>query len=578
MPHLGLSAHYHDAAAAVVGDDGTVLAAAQEERFSRRKNDPAFPVRALAACLDQAGLRPADLGSVSFHEKPLLKLERVLHTHLALAPRSLRSFTRSLSTLGRSRLMVHAAVEDALPGFAGPVYFIGHHLSHAAAAFFPSPFADAAVLTVDGVGEWATASLGRGEGVRVALRRELRFPDSLGLLYSAVTAYLGFEVNEGEYKVMGLAAYGEPRFEAALRDRLVDLKEDGSLGLNAEYLDFGSDAALANGRLHELLGGPPRRPGEPLAQRHKDAARSLQAVTEEAVLRMARAAMKEAGSRRLCMAGGVALNCVANARVLRESGAEALWVQPAAGDAGSALGAALYAAHALHGAPRAGGRDRMRGARLGPAYGDAAVEGALAGRGAQYVRLPREELLVRAAALLADGKAIGWFQGAMEFGPRALGGRSILADPRPVASRERLNAAVKGREDFRPFALAVRAARAGDVVDLAAPSPYMLLTARVKAAGLDAVTHVDGSTRVQTVSAEEEPLFHDLLAAFERRTGCPALLNTSFNRAGEPIVESPAQAYDCFRRAGLDALFAGPFLVTGGRMPPPQAPPPPPAW
>ncbi|MBI5597053.1 MAG: carbamoyltransferase [Elusimicrobia bacterium] len=559
MRILGISAFYHDSAACIV-QDGVVLGAAQEERFSRRKHDAAFPSGAAAWCLARAGIPASGLDAVAFYDKPLLKFERILETALSFAPRGFRSFQAAMPVWAKEKLWTREVLRRELAGYDGPIRFLEHHESHAASAFFPSPFQEAAVLTMDGVGEWATSSIGRGAGNRLEVLKELHFPHSLGLLYSAFTYYAGFKVNSGEYKVMGLAPYGQPRYKDLILRELVDLRPDGSLKLNMDYFGYGAGLTMTNERFHSLFGGPPRRPESELTQRVKDLAASVQAVCEEAMLKMAREALRVAGSRNLCLAGGVALNCVGNGRILREAGVDGLWVQPAAGDAGGALGAALFVWHQLQGNPRraAGRADSRRGAFLGPEYSDAEVEACLAEAGAVYAKASPEEV----AGKLAAGAVVGWFQGALEFGPRALGGRSILGDPRASDMQRRMNLKIKGRESFRPFAPAVLRERAGDYFELGCASPYMLVTARVKeGGGLPAVTHVDGSARVQTVARADNAPFYELLQAFQRKTGCPVLVNTSFNVRGEPIVMSPRQAYACFMRTEMDYLAIGGFLL-----------------
>ena len=567
MKILGLSAFYHDSAAALLVDGG-IVAAAQEERFSRRKHDPGFPVEAVRWCLETGGVGPEGPDAVAFYDKPVTKFVRILETHFSVAPAGLRPFVEAMPVWIREKLWIPLRIESCLDrlGYGMPkdLFFLEHHESHAASAFYPSPFESAAILTVDGVGEWTTASIGRGAGNSIELLHELRFPHSLGLLYSAFTAYCGFEVNDGEYKLMGLAPYGEPRYADVIRDRLVDVKEDGSIRLNMEFFGYLSRLSMTNERFERLLGGPPRRQDEPIAQRHKDLARSVQAVTEEVVLRMARHAHAVTGEDRLCLAGGVALNCVANGRLAREGPFREIWIQPGAGDAGGAVGAALGAWHGVHGRARNadGVRDGMQGSLLGPGFDEAGIEKALAAEGLAARRLSDDEWAVAVAALIAAGRIVGLFQGRMEFGPRALGNRSILADPRDPGMRDRINLRVKGRESFRPFAPAVLAERASEWFDLDRPSPYMLLTAPVRPGRrIPAVTHVDGSARVQTVHAEVSPRFHALISAFEALTGCPLVVNTSFNLKDEPIVCTPAEACRCFRRANLDALVLGNHLV-----------------
>jgi carbamoyltransferase len=576
---LGISAFYHDSAACLVRD-GEILAAAQEERFSRKKHDAGFPRHAIDYCLREAGLSDASqLDLVAFYEKPFLKFERLLSTYLACAPRGWRSFLKAMPVWMKEKIWLKATLREEL-GFEGPLIFPEHHESHAASAFFPSPFERAALLTIDGVGEWTTTSVGRGEGNGVELLEELRFPHSLGLLYSAFTYYLGFRVNSGEYKVMGLAPYGEPKFRDLILSELLDLKSDGSFRLNLRYFDFMAGLTMTNRAFDQLCGGPPRKPEAELTQRHMDLARSIQAVAEEVMLRMARHAHELTGERHLCLAGGVALNCVGNGRVLREGPFEKIWIQPAAGDAGGALGAALLGWYHYHKKPRtiSPAGDRQQGSFLGPAY-DAGEF--LRRHEIPHAEMADEELMSKVAELLEEGKVIGWFQGRMEFGPRALGNRSILGDPRRSDMQEKLNLKIKFRESFRPFAPAVVEERAGDCFELETLSPYMLLVAPVKeelrlndcsrrpvgGAGSDfaatlkqrrstlpAVTHVDYSARVQTVSAATNQRFYELLTAFEQRTGCPVLVNTSFNVRGEPPVCTPEDAYRCFLKTEMDYL------------------------
>ena len=591
---LGLSYGYHDAAAALVRD-GEIVAAAQQERFSRRKHDPGFPADAAAYCLAEAGLGAADLDAVAFYDKPLQTFERILETSFAVAPRGLRAFLHAMPLWLKGKLWTGDEIRRKL-AFEGPVLFSDHHHSHAASAFYPSPFERAAVLTTDGVGEWATTSWGVGEGSALALRAEIQFPHSLGLLYSAFTYFCGFRVNAGEYKLMGLAPYGVPRYEAAIREHLVDLRPDGSYRLHAEAFDFPHALRMTGRRFEQLFGGPRRMPESPLTQREMDLAASVQRVVEDAVLAMARHVHAETGERALCLAGGVALNCVANGRLLREGPFEAVWVQPAAGDAGGALGAALAASHEWAGVPRAvHAGDAMQGAYLGPAWSDAEIQAALDAERLPYEALVSDaDLVARTAELLAAQQTVGWFQGRAEFGPRALGHRSILADPRDPAVQRRVNLQIKFRESFRPFAPSVLAERAAAVFDLAGPtgrdaaSPYMLLVGPVRGAtvhgeGLErlrhiesavpAVTHVDGSARVQTVTAARNGIYYDLLKAFEARTataeapGCPVLVNTSFNVRGEPIVHSPQDAVRVFLRTHMDALAIGRFVVTKAALP-----------
>jgi carbamoyltransferase len=585
---LGLSAFYHDSAAALVVD-GRIVAAAQEERFSRRKHDAGFPGRAIAYCLREGSLKPRQLDAVVFYDKPLAKLDRLLETYVAFAPRGFRSFAAAMPVWLRQKLHLPRVIREGLGGrYRGPLLFTEHHEAHAASAFFPSPFEEAAILTVDGVGEWATASYGVGRQNRLELWEELRFPHSLGLLYAAFTAYAGFRVNSGEYKLMGLAPYGRPVYKHLLLDHLIDLKEDGSFRLNQEYFSYCHALTTTSRRFHHLFGGPPRLPESPLRQRDMDIAASIQAVTEEIVLRMGRHVQQRTGQENLVMAGGVALNCVANGRLMREGPFRAIWVQPAAGDAGGALGAALFAWHQLLNQPRhVQAHDLQQGSFLGPGYSDAEVAGFLHGAEAVSQQFQHEEdLLAAVVEFLANGMVVGWFQDSMEFGPRALGARSILADPRDPAMHLRLNRKIKFRESFRPFAPCVLEEHAHEYfeVPIGTDSPYMLFTAPVTECqrlaprpgdldlkGLDklkaqrsripAVTHVDGSARFQTVSAQRHGRFYRLLRRFHQRTGCPILINTSFNVRGEPIVCTPADAYRCFLATGLDALVMEKHLL-----------------
>jgi carbamoyltransferase len=585
---LGLSSYYHDAAAALL-QDGVIVAAAQEERFSRKKNDERFPAQAVAFCLKQAGLSQADLDAVVFYDKPITKFARMLETYLSIAPAGLWSFQQILPSWLGEKLNLRKTLRNELPGLRAecPILFSEHHQAHAASAFYPSPFAKAAILTVDGVGEYATTTIGLGDGDRIEMLKELRFPHSLGLLYSAFTAYCGFRVNSGEYKLMGLAPYGEPKYAAAIYENLIDLKEDGSFWLNMDYFPFLRGRHMTNAKFHQLFGGPPRQPEDTLTERHMDVARSIQAVTEEIMLRLARHARELTGQPNLCMAGGVALNCVANGRIVQEKIFDQIWIQPAAGDAGGAVGAALAVWHEKkeQQTPRKpADHDSMRGALLGPEFSDDEIEAALRAAGAVYERVPEGDLTRRAAALLAQKKVVGWVQGRMEFGPRALGNRSILGDPRSPEMQSVINLKVKFRESFRPFAPIVRRERVADYFDLDAASPYMLIVAPVKSSlrttaspaqaelrGLDrlklprstipAVTHIDCSARIQTVSRDHNPLLYQLLEEFERATGCGVLVNTSFNIRGEPIVCTPADAYRCFVSTEMDYLMIGHFLV-----------------
>ena len=578
---LGISAFYHDAAAALVCD-GRIVAAAQEERFTRKKNDPDFPRHSIDACLRMAGLARSQLDAVVFYDKPGLKFARVLETYLAVAPRGWRTFPTVMSNWLGEKLDLRGAIRKELPELRADcaVLFTEHHQAHAASAFYPSPFTEAAILTVDGVGEWATTTIGAGRGSEIRLLEEVRFPHSLGLLYSAFTDYCGFRINSGEYKLMGLAPYGEPKYANAIRENLLEVKADGSFRLNLDYFDFLGGTTMTNGRFHRLFGGPPRGAEEPIVQRHMDVARSIQLVCEEVMLRLTRHARDVTGCSNLCLAGGVALNCVANGHILREKIFERLWIQPAAGDAGGALGAALAAWHRNESrTPDA--NDSMRGALLGPEFSDDEIETVLKSHHAVFRRCSDDELLEVTVQLLADEKVVGWFQGRMEFGPRALGNRSILGDARSPKMQSVMNLKVKFRESFRPFAPIVRRERVADYFELDEDSPYMLLVAPVQAglrqplpadrSGFDllkagrstipAVTHVDYSARVQTVTREVNPRLYDLLLRFEQTTGCGVLINTSFNVRGEPIVCTPDDAYRCFMNTEMDYLIIGNFVI-----------------
>jgi carbamoyltransferase len=592
---LGISAYYHDSAAALVVD-GDIVAAAQQERFSRRKHDARFPADAARYCLDEAGLGVQDLDYLVFYDKPLVKFERLLETYLAFVPSGFKSFLSSMPIWLKDRLFLKTTLRHELAALAGeragkdvplpPLLFTAHHKSHAASAFFPSRFARAAVLCLDGVGEWATSSVWLGEGNSLAAQWEIDFPHSLGLLYSAFTYYTGFKVNSGEYKLMGLAPYGEPKYVDLILDRLLDVKADGSFRLDMRYFNYATGLTMTNSRFDELFGGPPRRPEARITQREMDIARSIQSVTEEVVLKIARNVHQELGVDHLCLAGGVALNCVANGRILREGPFKDIWIQPAAGDAGGALGAALSVWHEYLENPRqVNGSDAMRGAYLGPRYDDSSIRARLDSVHAVYQVLDDQALMPRLAAILAAENVVGWFQGRMEFGPRALGGRSIIGDPRSQQMQSIMNLKIKYRESFRPFAPAVLADRVSDWFELDRRSPYMLLVAPVKREkccpmteqqqqlfGIDklniprseipAITHVDYSARVQTVHRETNPRFHALLEAFQHQTGCPVLVNTSFNVRGEPMVCTPEDAYRCFMRTEMDYLVMEKFLLT----------------
>jgi carbamoyltransferase len=597
MRILGLSCFYHDAAACLV-EDGVIIAAAEEERFTRKKHDSSFPTNAVRYCLAAGGLQPGEkLDAVAFYDKPLLKFQRIIETHFAVAPRSLRPFLQALPIWMREKLWTEPAILEALEqlgtGTSEPIRYFQHHESHAASAFYPSPFQEAAVLTVDGVGEWATATIGVGDGERLELLKELDFPHSLGLLYSAFTYFTGFRVNSGEYKLMGLAPYGEGRYTKLILDQLLDLKDDGSFRLNVDYFGYLDGLRMTNDRFAELFGGPARAPESPLTQRERDLAKSVQEVTEEIVLRMARHALTLAGKRRLCLAGGVALNCVANGRLLRSGIAEDLWIQPAAGDSGAAVGAALRMWHGTLKRPRAvdGSRDAMQGSLLGPEFSDTEVRAFLETRGYPFEELTDDVWADRIAGLIAGEKVIGLCQGRMEFGPRALGNRSIIADARSPRMQSAMNLKIKFRESFRPFAPAILEERVSDYFELDRPSPYMLLVAPVRnerrlpttgdeaslsvtewvnrsRSDVPAITHVDWSARIQTVRKDVNPRFHALLEAFDRLTGCPLLINTSFNVRGEPIVCTPEDAYRCFMRSAIDFLVLGRFLLSRETQPP----------
>ncbi len=594
---LGISAFYHDSAAALI-EDGAIIAAAQEERFSRRKHDAGFPAQAIAYCLEQGETCIGDLDAIVFYDKPLLKFERLLETYLACAPRGWRSFVTAMPIWLKDKLYLKLILRRELAALGGiseaelpGLLFTEHHQSHAASAFFASPFRQAAVLCLDGVGEWATSSLWQGDGAQLTPLWQIDFPHSLGLLYSAFTYYLGFKVNSGEYKLMGLAPYGQPRYRDLILQELLDLKPDGSFRLNMRYFNFTTGLTMTHKRFDQLFGGPPRQAESAVTQRHMDIARSIQAVTEEVVLRLAATARRETGSAYLCLAGGVALNCVANGRVLRESGFDDVWVQPAAGDAGGAVGAALAVWHEYLGQPHNpdGQHDRMQGAYLGPAYSHAEVCRRLQALGAVYREVSTEaDLVAEVAAHLAAGQVIGWFQGRMEFGPRALGARSILGDARNPTMQSVMNLKIKYRESFRPFAPAVLAEQVSTYFEHDRPSPYMQMVAavqpqwrlpvsdepsgleqlKVPRSTLPAITHVDYSARLQTVHRETHPRFHALLTAFAELTGCPVLVNTSFNVRGEPIVNTPEEAYRCFMSTEMDYLVIEQCVLAKTDQPP----------
>jgi carbamoyltransferase len=587
---LGISAFYHDSAACLVRD-GRIVAAAQEERFTRVKHDAGFPKNAIAYVLREGGVRAADLSLVAFYDKPFLKFERLLETYLSTAPRGIRSFWQAMPVWLKQKLWLPVIIRREI-GYDGHMVFPEHHLSHAASAFFPSPFSEAAILTIDGVGEWATNTTGCGRGNRIEIIEEIAFPHSLGLLYSAFTYFTGFKVNSGEYKVMGLAPYGEPRYVDAIKKNLIDIRDDGSYRMNMEFFDYASGLKMTGNGFDRVFGGPPRKSESPLAQREMDLARSIQEVTEEVMLKQAFHVHELTGLPDLCLAGGVALNCVGNGRVLREGPFSRIWIQPAAGDAGGAVGAALAAWHGYLDRPRPTPEgDSMSGAYLGPAFSDAEIEAFLKRRGIAARRTGRAELLDVVTDLIAQEKVVGWFQGRMEFGPRALGSRSIIGDARSPRMQSRMNLKIKFRESFRPFAPSVLAEKCPEWFDLDRESPYMLLVAGVregrrvamtddqkKLKGIDllncvrsdipAVTHLDYSARIQTVHRETNPLYHDLIKRFEEKTGCPVIVNTSFNVRGEPIVCTPDDAYLCFMRTEMDFLVLGSFVLDKKDMKP----------
>jgi carbamoyltransferase len=598
MRILGLSAFYHDSAAALVAD-GQLVAAAQEERFTRKKHDSGFPKIALEYCLAEGGIALDEVDYVAFYDKPFLKFERLLETYLAFAPKGFTSFRMALPVWLKEKLFQKRMLRDHLvecgagKDIESRLLFTEHHQSHAASAFFPSPFEEAAVLTIDGVGEWATTSVGLGRGNRLEMLKELHFPHSLGLLYSAFTYYTGFKVNSGEYKIMGLAPYGEPKYAQLIFDHLMDLKADGTFRLNQDYFNYCTGLTMTNGKFDKLFGGPPRKAEEQVRQREMDLAASVQVVTEEVMLRLTRALARDTGQKNLCLAGGVALNCVANGKILRDGQFERIWIQPAAGDAGGALGAAFAANHQFKDQARRlnGVRDGMRGAYLGPAFEQGEVERRLADVGAVFDVLSEDDMISSAVDALVDEKAVGWFQGRMEFGPRALGGRSILGDARSPSMQRTLNLKVKYRESFRPFAPAVLREAVADWFELDDDSPYMLLVAdvvdhrrrlmnedeqglfgidklNVARSEIPAVTHVDYSARIQTVHADTNPRYHRLLSEFNERTGCPILVNTSFNVRGEPIVCTPEDAFRCFMGTEIEVLVAGNCVLQKERQDP----------
>lgn len=585
---MGISAYYHDAAACLICD-GEILAAAQEERFTRKKHDPDFPVHAMAYCLAEANIKPGEVDYVVFYDKPFLKFERLLETYLAVAPQGFSSFITSLPLWLKDKLFQRSVIVKALGNVWGKnidwsarLLFSEHHMSHAASAFYPSPFDHAAVLTMDGVGEWTTTSLAIGEHNKLSMHKEIHFPHSLGLLYSAFTYYTGFKVNSGEYKVMGLAPYGTPKYLNLIKEHLIDIKEDGSFALDMSYFNYCTGLTMTNAKFDALFGGPPRQQESALAQREMDLAASVQAVTEEVVIKLAKAIAKSTGQKNLCLAGGVALNCVANGKLLRENIFDRIWIQPAAGDAGGALGAALGAYHIMLNQPRqpAQGLDCMKGSYLGPQFSETDITERLTNCCAVFRVYSNDESIELTAQALADGKAVGWHSGRMEFGPRALGGRSILADPRSTTMQQLLNIKVKYRESFRPFAPSILREDLEEWFEISTDSPYMLQVAEVAKekrrlmtdeenalfgisklnicrSSIPAITHVDYSARVQTVHAETNPRYHKLIQQFKKITGCPVLVNTSFNVRGEPIVSTPEDAFRCFMGTGLDMLVVG---------------------
>ncbi|OHB36077.1 MAG: hypothetical protein A2Y08_02045 [Planctomycetes bacterium GWA2_40_7] len=584
MNILGISAFYHDSAACLVRD-GEIIAAAQEERYTRKKHDFNFPINAVEYCLKEAGINAEELDYVGFYDKPFIKFERILYSYLAYAPIGIKSFFKSIPLWIKQKLFIRDVIKKEL-GYSGKILFPEHHESHAASAFYPSPFSEAAILTIDAVGEWATTSYGIGEENDISITSELKFPHSLGLLYSAFTYYTGFKVNSAEYKVMGLAPYGEPKYVDTILDKLIDLKEDGSFKLNMKYFNYCTGLTMTNSRFNKLFGGGPSKPESKVTQREMDLARSIQVVTEEIVFRMVNHVYKETGKKNLCLAGGVALNCVSNGRLLREGPFENLWIQPAAGDAGGALGVALLIWHKYLGNNRILDKARLsqKASCLGNYYTDEEIEGFLTKEGIPFEKLETKEIPPRIAELIASENVIGWFEGRMEFGPRALGSRSIIGDPRSKEMQSIMNLKIKYRESFRPFAPTVLREHVSDYFDIDCESPYMLLVAnikdekRIKMSGdeeklfgleklkvarsdVPAITHVDYSARIQTVTKEDNPLFYSVIEEFYKKTGCPMVVNTSFNVRGEPIVCRPEEAYKCFMRTGMDYLIMGSYLL-----------------
>lgn len=585
MNILGISCFYHDSAACLVRD-GEIIAAAQEERFTRKKHDPNFPENAIKYCLKAGGIDISGVDYVAFYEKPLIKFERIIETHLAYAPYGLKPFLMAIPVWLKDKLWMSELIKRDLKGFQGKLLFPQHHESHAASAFYPSPFEESAFLTIDGVGEWATTSWGIGNGNQLDIKYELRFPHSLGLLYSAFTYYTGFKVNSGEYKVMGLAPYGEPKFVEAIYDNLIDIKNDGSFKLNMDYFNYCAGLTMTNDRFHKLFGGEPRKPESKLTQREMDFAASIQKVTEDIMIKMVRNVKKETGQRYLCLAGGVALNCVANGKIMRSEIFDDLWIQPAAGDSGGALGAALLTWYKILDNKRVTlkGRDMQKGSYLGPDYKDEEIETFLKNNNIPSQRYPKEKIPLVVGGLLTEGKVIGFLYGRMEFGPRALGARSIIGDARQPAMQALMNLKIKFRESFRPFAPSVLKDKVSDYFDIDRESPYMLLVADVKKDrqrkmtqdeellwGIDklnvirseipAVTHVDYSARIQTVDKETNPVYYAVIEEFYKQTGCPVIINTSFNVRGEPIVCTPEDAYRCFMRTNIDYLVLGNHIL-----------------
>ncbi len=581
---LGISAYYHDSAACLVRD-GEIIAAAQEERFTRIKHDHSFPTNAIRYCLKEAGISGADLGYVSFYDKPFLKFERILETYLAYAPVGIQSFLKAVPLWVRKKIWIKELIKEEL-NYSGKIIFPEHHESHAAAAFFPSPFSEAAFITMDGVGEWATSSFGVGKNNQVELLADIRFPHSIGLLYSAFTYYTGFKVNSGEYKVMGLAPYGEPKYKDLIYEHLIDVKDDGSFKMNMEYFNYGAGLTMTNSKFHRLFGGPPREPESELTQKEMDLARSVQEVTEEVMLKMATHVKNETGMNYLCLAGGVALNCVANGKLLRSGLFEDIWIQPAAGDAGGAVGCALLTWYQYLDNPREADNksDRMQGAYLGPKFNNTAIRKFLEKNGYAHQLLTNEELPEIVADLIANENVIGWFQGRMEFGPRALGARTIIGDARSPEMQKKMNLKIKYRESFRPFAPSIRAENISDYFEIDRESPYMLLVAdvqknrrvemseeqkgyfgleklNVSRSDVPAITHVDYSARIQSVNGKTNPRYHEMLTKFYNKHECPVIVNTSFNVRGEPIVCTPKDAYLCFMRTEMDYLVMGNYLL-----------------